>query len=167
MLGDAPSNKLPENLDIRQVSYTMQFPRNGYMSRLGRSWTGRALIDVYGEEITLRVDNEAITFNLDQSTRYSFSNDVLINRIDIIDEVCEEYALEFLRFSNKSLGDNPTLTSEPLTSEFILEEIKAYLKNDSISPEIDHADYDPEGDICLIENLLNNDPFQLSPIGPK
>ncbi|GKA27288.1 reverse transcriptase domain-containing protein [Tanacetum coccineum] len=40
---------------------------------LGRSFlrTGRALIDVYGEEITLRVDNEAITFNLDQSTRYS------------------------------------------------------------------------------------------------
>ncbi|GKA00147.1 reverse transcriptase domain-containing protein [Tanacetum coccineum] len=136
---------------------------------LGRSFlrTGRALIDVYGEEITLRVDNEAITFNLDQSTRYSFSNDVLINRIDIIDEVCEEYALEFLRFSNKSLGDNPTLTSEPLTSEFILEEIKAYLKNDSISPEIDHADYDPEGDICLIENLLNNDPFQLSPMDLK
>ncbi|GJS39604.1 reverse transcriptase domain-containing protein [Tanacetum coccineum] len=34
---------------------------------LGRSFlrTGRALIDVYGEEITLRVDNEAVTFNLD------------------------------------------------------------------------------------------------------
>ncbi|GKD15790.1 reverse transcriptase domain-containing protein [Tanacetum coccineum] len=37
---------------------------------LGRSFlrTGRALIDVYGEEITLRVDNEAVTFNLDQTT---------------------------------------------------------------------------------------------------
>ncbi|GKD57442.1 hypothetical protein Tco_1290829, partial [Tanacetum coccineum] len=56
---------------------------------------------------------------------------------------------------------NPTLTSEPLTSEFILEEIEAYLKDDSISLEIDHADCDPEGDICLIEKLLNNDPFQL------
>ncbi|GJU86378.1 reverse transcriptase domain-containing protein [Tanacetum coccineum] len=34
---------------------------------LGRSFlrTGRALIDVYGEEITLRVDNEAVTFILD------------------------------------------------------------------------------------------------------
>ncbi|GJY84725.1 reverse transcriptase domain-containing protein [Tanacetum coccineum] len=39
---------------------------------LGRSFlrTVRALIDVYGEEITLRVDNEAVTFNLDQTTRY-------------------------------------------------------------------------------------------------
>ncbi|GKC33815.1 reverse transcriptase domain-containing protein [Tanacetum coccineum] len=40
---------------------------------LGRSFlrTGHALIDVYGEEITFRVDNEAVTFNLDQTTRYS------------------------------------------------------------------------------------------------
>ncbi|GJS04707.1 reverse transcriptase domain-containing protein [Tanacetum coccineum] len=135
---------------------------------LGRSFlrTGRALIDVYGEEITLRVDNEAVTFNLDQTTRYSSTNDKSVNRIDIIDEVCEEYAPELLGF-NKSSGGNPTPTSEPLTSEFILEEIEAYLKDDSISPEIDHADCDPEGDICLIEKLLNNDPFQLPPMDLK
>ncbi|GKB50632.1 hypothetical protein Tco_0901385 [Tanacetum coccineum] len=122
---------------------------------LGRSFlrTGRALIDVYGEEITLRVDNEAITFNLDQTTRYSSTNDKSVNRIDIIDAVCEEYAPELLGFSNNdSSGGNPTTTSEPFTSEFILEEIEAYLKDDSISPEIDHADCDPEGVICLIEN---------------
>ncbi|GJT52227.1 reverse transcriptase domain-containing protein [Tanacetum coccineum] len=105
---------------------------------LGRSFlrTGRALIDVYGEEITLRVDNEA------------------------------EYALELLGFSNSS-GGNPTPTSEPFTSEFILEEIEAYLKDDSISPGFDHVDCDPEKDICLIEKLLNNDPFQLPPIDLK
>ncbi|GJZ03785.1 reverse transcriptase domain-containing protein [Tanacetum coccineum] len=135
---------------------------------LGRSFlrTGRALIDVYGEEITLRVDNEAVTFNLDQTTRYSSTNDKSVNRIDIIDAVCEEYALEFLGFSNSS-GGNPTPTSEPFTSEFILEEIEAYLKDDSISPEIDHADCNPEEDICLIEKLLNNDPFQLPPMDLK
>ncbi|GJZ31336.1 reverse transcriptase domain-containing protein [Tanacetum coccineum] len=100
---------------------------------LGRSFlrTGRALIDVYGEEITLR------------------------------------YAPELLGFSNKSSGGNPTPTSEPFTSEFILEEIEAYLKDDSISPEIDHADCNPEGDICFIEKLLNNDPFQLPPMDLK
>ncbi|GJY69054.1 reverse transcriptase domain-containing protein [Tanacetum coccineum] len=136
---------------------------------LGRSFlrTGRALIDVYGEEITLRVDNEAITFNLDQTTRYSSTNDKLVNRIDIIDEVCEEYTPKLLGFSNKSSGGNPTPSSEPLTSEFILEEIEAYLKDDSISPEINHADCDPEGDICLIKKLLNNDPYQLPPIDLK
>ncbi|GJS20369.1 reverse transcriptase domain-containing protein [Tanacetum coccineum] len=135
---------------------------------LGRSFlrTSPALIDVYKEEITLRVDNGAVTFNLDQTTRYSSTNDKSVNRIDIIDAVCEEYALEFLRFSNSS-GGNPTPTSEPFTSEFILEEIKAYLKDDSISPEIDHADCDPEEDICLIKKLLNNDPFQLPPMDLK
>ncbi|GKE45888.1 reverse transcriptase domain-containing protein, partial [Tanacetum coccineum] len=122
--------------------------------------TGRALIDVYGEEITLRVDNEAVTFNLDQTTRYSSTNDKSVNRIDIIDAVCEEYALELIGFSNSS-GGNFTPTSELFTSEFILEKIKAYLKDDLISSEINYADYDPEGDICLIEKLLNNDPFQL------
>ncbi|GJT57994.1 reverse transcriptase domain-containing protein [Tanacetum coccineum] len=129
---------------------------------LGRSFlrTGRTLIDVYREEITLKVDNEAVSFNLDQTTRYSSINDKSVNRIDIIDAVCEEYALEFLGFPNSS-GGNPTPMSESFTSEFILEEIEAYLKDDSISPEIDHTDFNPEEDICLIEKLLNNDPFQL------
>ncbi|GKA89612.1 reverse transcriptase domain-containing protein [Tanacetum coccineum] len=137
---------------------------------LGRSFlrTDRALNDVYGEEITLRVDNEAATFNLDQTTRYSSTNDKSVNRIDIIDAVCEEYAPELLGISNNdSPGGNPTPTSEPFTSEFILEEIEAYLKDDSISPEIDYADCNPEEDICLIEKLLNNDPFQLPPMDLK
>ncbi|GJS62787.1 reverse transcriptase domain-containing protein [Tanacetum coccineum] len=135
---------------------------------LGRSFlrTGHALIDVYGEEITLRVDNEVVTFNLDQSTRYSSTNNKSVNRIDIIDAVYEEYALEFLGFPNFS-GGNLIPTSEPFTSEFILEEIEAYLKDDSISPEINHADFNPEKDICLIEKLLNNDPFQLPPMDFK
>ncbi|GJX00692.1 reverse transcriptase domain-containing protein [Tanacetum coccineum] len=73
------------------------------------------------------------------------------------DGFCEEYAPELLGFSN-SLGGNPTLTSESFTSEFILEEIEAYLKDDSISPEIDHADCNPEEDICFDSKLLNNGP---------
>ncbi|GJW63160.1 reverse transcriptase domain-containing protein [Tanacetum coccineum] len=103
---------------------------------------------------------------VDQTTRYSSTNDKSVNRIDIIDVVCEEYALEFLRFSNSSSG-NPTPKSEPFTSEFILEEIEAYLKDDSISLEIDYADCDLEEDICLIEKLLNNDMFQLPPMDLK
>nr|GEV74651.1 reverse transcriptase domain-containing protein [Tanacetum cinerariifolium] len=72
-----------------------------------------------------------------------------------------------------SLGGNPTSTSEPILSDssysftpfegsdFILEEIQAFLKDESISLEINHADYDPKGDIRLIEIFLNDDPFQL------
>ncbi|GJR05928.1 reverse transcriptase domain-containing protein [Tanacetum coccineum] len=52
-------------------------------------------------------------------------------------------------------------------SDISKREIEAYLTNDSISPEIDHADFNPEEDICLIEKLLNNDPFQLPPMDLK
>nr|GEX35920.1 reverse transcriptase domain-containing protein [Tanacetum cinerariifolium] len=60
---------------------------------LGRSFlqTGRALIDVYGEEITLWVNDEAATFNLNQTTRYSSTyDDLSINQIDIIDVARED-----------------------------------------------------------------------------
>nr|GEZ57610.1 reverse transcriptase domain-containing protein [Tanacetum cinerariifolium] len=132
--------------------------------------TGHALIDVYGEEITLRVNDKAITFNLNQTTRYSsIYDDLSVNRIDIINVAREEYAWEILGFYSNSLGGNPTLTFEPILSDFslsltplegndsILEEINAYLKEDSILPEIDHADCDLERDICLIEKLLSAD----------
>ncbi|GKD60199.1 hypothetical protein Tco_1297708 [Tanacetum coccineum] len=76
------------------------------------------------------------------------------------DPVCEEYALELLGFSNSS-GGNPTLTFEPFTSEFILEEIEAYLKDDSISPEIDHADCNPEEDILTEAKSSIEEPPEL------
>ncbi|GJR68516.1 reverse transcriptase domain-containing protein [Tanacetum coccineum] len=116
---------------------------------LGRSFlkTGRTLIDVYEGEITLRVDNEAVTFNLDQTMKYSSTDDKSVNRIDIIDEICEEYAPELLGFPSDDFSSgNPTSTSEPFTSEFTLEEIDAYLYDKSISLESDHDDCDPE---CL------------------
>nr|GEV18637.1 DNA-directed DNA polymerase [Tanacetum cinerariifolium] len=129
---------------------------------LGRSFlrTGRALIDVYGEEITIRVNDEAVTFNLNQTTRYSSTyDDLSVNRIDIIDVAREEYAQEILGFSKNSLGRNPTLNFEPIISDsspsltpfegsdFILEEIKAYLKDDLISPEINHTDFKAKSSI--------------------
>nr|GEV02010.1 reverse transcriptase domain-containing protein [Tanacetum cinerariifolium] len=141
---------------------------------LGRSFlrTGHDLIDVYGEEITLQVNDEAVTFNLNQTTRYSSTyDDLSVNRIDIIDVPKEGYAHEILGFSNDYSGGNPTLTFEPILSnsshflapfegsDFILEEINAYLKDESVSLEIDHTDCDPEGDIYLVEKMLNDDPF--------
>nr|GEV61310.1 reverse transcriptase domain-containing protein [Tanacetum cinerariifolium] len=66
---------------------------------LGTSFlrTGRALIDVYGKEITIRVNDEAVTFNLNQTMRYSSTyDDLSVNRIDIIDVAREEYAQEFI-----------------------------------------------------------------------
>nr|GEW98523.1 DNA-directed DNA polymerase [Tanacetum cinerariifolium] len=56
--------------------------------------TRRALIDVYGEELALRVDDEAITFKVGQTSKYSYSDVESINRVDIIDVACEEYVQE-------------------------------------------------------------------------
>ncbi|GKA97343.1 reverse transcriptase domain-containing protein [Tanacetum coccineum] len=137
---------------------------------LGRSFlkTGRTLIDVYEGEITLRVDNEAVTFNLDQTMKYSSTDDKSVNRIDIIDEICEEFVPKLLGFPNDDFSSgNPTSTSEPFTSEFTLEEIDAYLYDKSISLENDHDDCDPEEDIYVLEQLLNDDPFQLPPMDLK
>nr|GEU52476.1 reverse transcriptase domain-containing protein [Tanacetum cinerariifolium] len=54
------------------------------------------------------------------------------------------------------------LSSPSLThfkgGDFILEEIEACLTRKSIPPGIDDTDFDPEGDIRLLEKLLNDDP---------
>ncbi|GKE01300.1 reverse transcriptase domain-containing protein, partial [Tanacetum coccineum] len=66
---------------------------------LGRPFLrmARALIEVYGEELTLRVDDEAITFKVGQTLRYSRSYET-VNQVNVIDVAWEEYALEVLEF---------------------------------------------------------------------
>ncbi|GKA10299.1 reverse transcriptase domain-containing protein, partial [Tanacetum coccineum] len=146
---------------------------------LGRSFlkTGRALIDVYEGELTLRVGKEAVTFNLDQTSRYSSNyDDNSVNRIDVIDMACEEYSQEVLSFSDMIASDNPTPYYDPIVStssptltpfgdsDFLLQEVGAFLalEDDPTSPEVDHSYYDAEGDILLLEAFLNDDP-SLSP----
>ncbi|GJZ03179.1 hypothetical protein Tco_0521140 [Tanacetum coccineum] len=141
---------------------------------LNRS-TSRALIDVYEGEITLRVGREAITFNLDQTSRYTANyNHMTANRIDVIDMACEEYSQEVLGFSNVISSGNPTPYYDPIVStssptltpfgdsDFLLfEEADSFLaiEDDPTSPEVDPTYYDPEGDILLLEAILNSDPY--------
>nr|GEZ50277.1 reverse transcriptase domain-containing protein [Tanacetum cinerariifolium] len=149
---------------------------------LGRSFlkTERALIDVFKDELTLRVGKEAITFNLEQTSRYSGNyNDMSTNRIDVIDMACEEYSQEVLGFSNVIMSGNPTpyydlivsTTSPTLTpfenSNFLLDEVDTFLaiKDDPTSPGVDQSNVDTEGDILLLESFLNDDP-SLPPPNP-
>nr|GEZ43138.1 reverse transcriptase domain-containing protein [Tanacetum cinerariifolium] len=107
--------------------------------------TERAVIDVLEGELTLRVSKEAITFNLDQTSRYSANyNKMMAKRIDVIDMACEEYSQEVLVF----------------LIDFLLEEVDAFLaiEDDPTSPEVDQSYLDPEGDILLLEVFLNGDP---------
>nr|GEW58491.1 hypothetical protein [Tanacetum cinerariifolium] len=115
---------------------------------LGRPFlsTARALIDVYEGEITY---------------------------VDLIDATCEEYSQEVLRFADVVSNEDSTPYYEPIISnssqnltpfdesDFLLfEEADAFLAvdNEPISSEFDATYYDPEGDILILEELLNNDP---------
>nr|GEV34278.1 reverse transcriptase domain-containing protein [Tanacetum cinerariifolium] len=127
---------------------------------LGRSFlrTGRALIDVYGEEITLRVNDESITFNLNQTMRYSLTyDDTSVNRVDVIDIACVEFVQDVLDFLYNLKSSSPTLVSDASISE----SDSYFLNDDSIPTGIKNSMYDPEGDILFLEKLLNKDPFQL------
>nr|GEU42850.1 DNA-directed DNA polymerase [Tanacetum cinerariifolium] len=144
---------------------------------LGRCFLkiGRALIDVHKGKLTLRIENEAITYNLDQTLRYFGNyNQMTANKIDVIDLTCEEYSQEFLGFSDVTASGNPTphddlivsTTSPTLTpfgdSDFLLfEEADAFLslEDDSNSSKINPFYYDPEGDILLLETILNSEPL--------
>ncbi|GKD34495.1 reverse transcriptase domain-containing protein, partial [Tanacetum coccineum] len=97
-------------------------------------------------------------------------DDESVNRIDVIDITCEEYAQEVLGFSDSSKSSNPTPSSDPIITtsspsltpfeggDFVLKEIEACLTSNSIPPGIDDADFDSEGDILLLKKLLNDDP---------
>nr|GEX59594.1 reverse transcriptase domain-containing protein [Tanacetum cinerariifolium] len=153
---------------------------------LGRCFlkTDRALIDVHKGELTLRIRNEAITYNLDQTSRYSANyNQITANKIDIIDMAFEEYSQEVLGFFDVTASGSPTpsddsivsMTSPMLTpfgdSNFLLfEEVDAFLvdaflglEDDPDSPKFDPSYYDPEGEILLLEAILNSEPVPPPP----
>ncbi|GKC31923.1 hypothetical protein Tco_1039217, partial [Tanacetum coccineum] len=117
--------------------------------------TARALIDVHGEELTIRVNDEAIMFKVGHTSRYSRNYyDETVHQVDVIDVTCEEsYHYHFFFSLTPFEG-----------GDFVLKEIEACLSNDSIPPGIDDADFDL-GDILLLEKLLNDDPS--SPLHPK
>nr|GFB73265.1 reverse transcriptase domain-containing protein [Tanacetum cinerariifolium] len=126
---------------------------------LGKSFlkTERALIDVFKGELTLRVGKEALTFNLDHTSRYSANyNDMTTNRIDM---ACEEYPQEVLGFSDMISSGNPTPYYDPIVSttfptltpfgnsDFLLEEVDAFLaflNDDPSLPPPNQENYLPE-----------------------
>nr|GEZ62261.1 DNA-directed DNA polymerase [Tanacetum cinerariifolium] len=125
--------------------------------------TSRALIDVHKGELTLRIKNEAITYNLDQTSRYSANYDQMkTNKIDVTDEACKEYSQEVLGSLMLPRVEVPLLLMIQLSPPLFLlfEEADAFLglKDDPNSPEFDPSYYDPEGDILSLEAILNSDP---------
>nr|GEU44036.1 reverse transcriptase domain-containing protein [Tanacetum cinerariifolium] len=117
---------------------------------LGRPFlrTGQALIDVYDEELTLRVDDEAITFNVRQTSKYFYKDAESINRIDVID----------VASLDPIICSSSTSFTPFEGSDFILEDIETFLQTSDELSNLDDDYYDTEGDIIYLEKLLNEDP---------
>nr|GFC95383.1 reverse transcriptase domain-containing protein [Tanacetum cinerariifolium] len=71
--------------------------------------TTHALIDVYEREITLRHDEQSLTLKCGDTPSISYNNFESLNKVDLIDAICEEYSQEVLGFSNVVASVNPTL----------------------------------------------------------
>ncbi|GJS13145.1 reverse transcriptase domain-containing protein [Tanacetum coccineum] len=149
---------------------------------LGRPFlrTAHALVDVHGEELTLRVGDEKLVFNVESTLKFRRKHgDESIHKIDILYITCEDHFHEVLNVqkSINPMSGSPTPSSDHVVaslspsltpfgdSDFILEEIDTFIaSDDSIPPDIDDGIFDPEGDIRLIEELLNNEiPNDLPP----
>nr|GEV36871.1 reverse transcriptase domain-containing protein [Tanacetum cinerariifolium] len=90
-----------------------------------------------------------VTFNLDQTSRYSANYDAeSINRIDVIDVTCEEYSQEVLGFS---MIGNLTPSTETIVS--------------TSSPTLT-TPFGDKGDILLLEESLNDNPSS-PPLPPQ
>ncbi|GKD33045.1 hypothetical protein Tco_1248554, partial [Tanacetum coccineum] len=97
-----------------------------------------------------------------------------LKKVDLIDVTCEEYSQEVLGFSDSVAYNNPSPgfdlivsnSSPTLTpfdeSDFLLfEEANAFIAIDDelVSPVLNATYYDPEGDILILDALLNSDPL--------
>nr|GEX73949.1 reverse transcriptase domain-containing protein [Tanacetum cinerariifolium] len=143
---------------------------------LGRPFlsTAQALIDVYEGEIILRHDEQSLALKCGDTPSISYNNFESLNKVDLIDATCEEYSQKVLGFSDVVASGNPTPYYDPIVSNssptltpfdksdfLLLEEVDAFIAIDDepISPKIDATYYDLEGDILILEALLNNSPW--------
>ncbi|GJS28611.1 reverse transcriptase domain-containing protein [Tanacetum coccineum] len=71
--------------------------------------TARALVDVHYKQMTLRHDDQSVTFKVGDTRTFSYNIIEMVNRVDFIDFSCEEYVQEVLDISKSG---NPTSPSD-------------------------------------------------------
>ncbi|GKD92836.1 hypothetical protein Tco_1372673 [Tanacetum coccineum] len=124
--------------------------------------SARALIDVHGEQMTLRHDDQSVTFKVGDTKTFSYNTIESVNQVDVIDVACEEYAQEVLGFSNISKSGNPTLTLEPILStspssltpfegEQKFKELKTVETSSDELPELELKDLPPHLEYAFLE----------------
>ncbi|GJV69340.1 reverse transcriptase domain-containing protein [Tanacetum coccineum] len=153
-------------------------------------WKKLSLSELTPTRMTLELANQSVAYPVGVAKdifvkvgKFHFPSDFVVVDYDVDHRVplilerpfLRTYAQEVLGFFDSSKSGNPTpsldhiiTTSSPSFTlfeggDFVLEEIKACLTSDSIPPGIDDADFDSEGDILLLEKLLNDDPSIIPP----
>ncbi|GJZ10180.1 hypothetical protein Tco_0544939 [Tanacetum coccineum] len=126
------------------------------------------------DESLFKEDVPKENFKIYSNPLFEFDNEYISSDVNpLFDEVLEDIESED---SYVSKLDELDLLVTPLSKinenkcfdpggDFVLEEIKSCPTSDLILPGIDDADFDPEGDILLLEKLLNDDPS--SPLPQK
>ncbi|GJV11353.1 reverse transcriptase domain-containing protein [Tanacetum coccineum] len=132
---------------------------------LGRPFlrTARALIDVHGEQMTLRHDDQSVTFKVGDTKTLSYNIIETVNRIDVIDIACEEYVQEVLTFLESGVtfpafyfrslrfdSRSPSF-SKFGGSDFLMEEIDEFLEHDDSIPP------DPKSTLPVVDLFVKID----------
>nr|GFB98802.1 reverse transcriptase domain-containing protein [Tanacetum cinerariifolium] len=126
---------------------------------LGRPFlsTTHALIDVYEGEIILRHDDQSLTLKCGDTPSISYNNFESLNKVDLIDATYE-VSTPYYEPIVSNYSRNVTTFNE---SEFLLmeeEDTFIAIHDEPNSSKFNATYYDPEGDILILEALLNNDP---------
>nr|GEZ19066.1 reverse transcriptase domain-containing protein [Tanacetum cinerariifolium] len=168
------NTKLVLEIADRTISKPTGVAENVFV-KVGRPFlsTAHALIDVYEGEIILRHDDQSLTLKCGDTPSISYNNFESLNKVDLIDATCEEYSQEVLGFVDVVSDEVSTPYYEPIVSNssqnltsfnesdfLLMEEADAFIAihDEPISPEFNATYYDPEGDILILEALLNKDP---------
>nr|GEY11319.1 reverse transcriptase domain-containing protein [Tanacetum cinerariifolium] len=122
--------------------------------------TERALIDVFEGELTLRVGKEAITFNLDQTSRYSANyNDMTTNRIDVMIWLVKSIRKKFSELEIYEAKSDKSSINEPpeVKLKDLLPHLEyAFLEGDEKLPIIIAKDLSIEEKTALIMVLKSH-----------
>ncbi|GJW05628.1 reverse transcriptase domain-containing protein [Tanacetum coccineum] len=99
--------------------------------------------------IRRRFNDEAITFNVEETSNYSYKYDnESVNRIDVIDVTCKEYAQEL----EKLLNEDPSPNLSPIKNED-LKQVDVTMTKPSIEepPELKLKDLPPHLEYAFLE----------------
>nr|GEU48105.1 DNA-directed DNA polymerase [Tanacetum cinerariifolium] len=155
-------------------------------------WKKLSLSELTPTRMTFELSNQSVAYPVGVAEdvfvkvgKFHFPVDFVVVDYDVDPRVPLILGRPFLRttralidvYGEDSKSGNPNPSSDPIIvtsspsltpfegDDFVLEEIEACLTRDSILPGIDDEDFDSEGDILLLDKLLNDDPS--SPLPPK